>query len=125
MVEFMSRRFAWLVFVAACQSAPATTAPDCHFDGIGSCATADCTWKSAAARACAEGWTAYACKDASGRVLEGMAEALYGYSFDAKGQQIGMWADSDIPHDTCSRSYWGVLLSCDLTPVDLACPVTN
>ncbi len=122
------RRFGWLVFVVACQSAaPTTTADSCHHDSGIVCFGLDCAWDSMVKVGCKGSPVevhAFACKDGSGRAIQGMSYGPFGFWYDGKGKLIGSWVVSDDGGSKCQTEYWGTQLACDLTPIDLPCATT-
>jgi hypothetical protein len=72
-----------------------------------------------------DGYQAYACKDGSGTAIFAFGTGNVWEYFNAKGALIGSNHETDVVPDDCPIEYWGIQLACDMTPVDLACPVTQ
>ena len=123
------RRFGWLVCVAACHSAAPAVDP-CHHASCCGGPILQSSWDATQTFVCglkAVSPTASACKDGSGHALliESDVGPVWGF-FGADGRLIGSRYETDDQlHATCSTETWGVGLSCDLTPIDLPCAVTN
>ena len=129
MAEAM-RRFGWLIVATACEVHP----PDCH-TADGQAPLVDYTWQTTVKSVCADNQFSisrpdvYACKDGSGREIHlrglGVGE-VWGW-FSANGQLIGSKFNGGGDGDGtgCVEHTYGTQLACDLTPIDLACPVTN
>ena len=120
----VARRFGWLVLATACYSAAAPAVDVCHHNDAQDIIGAN--WQDAVARACKyfHGMTAFACRDGKGHVMDYRGEGWITQWFDADGKLVGSREYSD-GGTTCMPEMWGVVLACDTTPIDLACPVTN
>ena len=122
MAEVM-RRFGWLVVVAACHGAA-----DCHSSDLAYAANVlGATWKDAMHKRCEAFPYAdvYACKDGSGghKIFVYGTSLFTGY-YGGDGKLIGSELVGDTDSTECPTQYSGVGLSCDLTPIDLACQNT-